>query len=123
MAQKISDTERCLNWSVDPDCVERWDTTIFTWSDCELIDELLPDLPDNLGAMPGSYYPQWATGSMDDLDEKDKKKKKRVIQLIAFVRDQKIIEEKEVVDMEIKIEDVRLVKKKIDKTLNVRLGE
>lgn len=123
MAKKISTTEECLSWSEDPDCVERWDTTIFTWSDCELIDEIIDSLPDNLGAIPDSYYPQWATGSMDDKDEKDKKKKKRVIQLIAYIKDQTFIEEKDITDATIKIEDVLLVKKEIDKKLNVKLGE
>jgi hypothetical protein len=111
---------RCLKWD-DTECV-LWNDSVFTWSDCILIEEIIPpDLPDNIGApVP---MPLWATSSLDELDEKDKKKKKRIIQLITYVKDQRIIEEKEVQDMKIDIDDVKLVKKKIDKTLNVSLGE
>jgi hypothetical protein len=111
---------RCANWD-DADCI-LWDDNPFTWSDCILIEEIIPPGgADIIGAPPP--MPQWATSSLDELDEKDKKKKKRIIQLITYVKDQRIIEEKEVKDMTINIEDVKLVKKKIDKSLNVKLGE
>jgi hypothetical protein len=108
---------KCLNWSVDPACEETWSDTIFTWSDCILIEEIIPDEPEG-GGIPWQP-PHWVEKPCDELDGKCLEKKKRLIKLITYVRDKKIIQEKDVPDMTICIEDVKLVKKEIDKKLNV----
>jgi hypothetical protein len=115
-------TVKCLNWSVDPNCEEKWDTTIFTWSDCILIDEVIPPDEDTGGGIAWQP-PTWVEKECDKLDDKDKKKKKRLIKLICWVRDKKIVEEKDVIDMKIDMDDVRMVKKEIDKKLNVTWGD
>ena len=98
--------EQILTWSGSPD---KWDTTLFTWSDRLLIAEVLGGGGDILD------------GSKPDHQEPDKwKKKKRLIQLVLYVRDKKIVEEKEIVDMDISIKDVLLVKKEITKKMNIK---
>jgi hypothetical protein len=107
----------CLKWS-DTDCV-KWSDNPYTWGDCILIEEVVPPTPpDGNGVVPWEP-PTWVTSSCDDLDGDCLKKKKRLIQLICYVRDQEIVEEKDIEDMTICIEDVELVKKDIEKKLTI----
>jgi len=118
MAIQISPTELCISWSEDPDCEEYWDSTIFTWSDCILIEAAAPTTGGG-GATP---QPQpWVTSSLDTLDKRDKQRKSRLIQLITFVKEDRIIEEKEIQDIEITVSDIALVKNEMEKKLKVKI--
>lgn len=106
--------EKCLYWD---DEIETWSDTLFTWSDCIIIDELIP--PSGNGGI-SDIWPLWATGNLDKLNDTDKKKKKRLITLITYIKENKIIEEKEIKDMTISIEDVKMVKKELNKFIKFK---
>lgn len=120
MAIQISDDTICISWDEDPNNEEYWDSTRFTWSDCILIDTALEEISN--GALPPPHIPEhpWVRQSLDKLGKSDKKRKCRLIQLITMVKEQRIVEEKEICDMEIKVEDVTLVKNEMEKKMNIK---
>lgn len=113
--------ERCLSWSDDDDT---WSDTLFTWSDCLLIDEALPGDGANIGANPQDYnVPGWVKNAESELKNNEKKKKRRLIQLITYVKDNKIADEKEVKDIKINVNDIMLVKNEMKKKMSVNINK
>lgn len=109
-------SEVCLTWD-DED--EVWSETLFTWSDCKLIEEIV----DEGGGGGWHHIPQWVTSSLDKLEsEKDKDKKKRLIKLVTYVKENKILNEHEVKDLKIEVSDIVLVKNSMEKRLSVKIG-
>lgn len=122
----INGNEKCLSWSEDPDCVEYWDSTEFTWSDCILIDEILEEIGG--GALPqAEQIPWWNQKDKTKLTDKEKECKKRLITLITTVKGETFKDTKEVEDCEcdpeITVSDIHLVKRELEKRLNVTIGE
>ena len=120
----VSGNEKCLSWSEDPDCVEFWDTTEFTWSDCILIDEIIDVGGGGSGALPPPHNVSWWNQKdTKKITPKQKECKDRLIRLIATVKKeiyyQEILTNDCIGDYEIKIEDVHLVKKELEKKLNI----
>jgi hypothetical protein len=114
--------ELCLSWSEDPNNEEYWDSTIFTWSDCILIQAALP-APTG-GGGTSTYKPNlkpWVSGSLKDLEKRDQQRKKRLIQLITFVKEDRILEEKEIQDISISVSDIVMVKQEMEKRLNIKI--
>lgn len=105
-------TEKCLTWNTYPDV---WSTTIFTWSDCILINEAI----DNIGSGTDYGPVGWAKHPWEKLTENEKKKKNRLIQLITYVNENKIINESEIVDRKVTVSEIMQVKEKIEKTLEI----
>jgi hypothetical protein len=119
-----SGSYQCISWSEDPDCVEYWDRTEFTWSDCILIAASLPPATFGGAAPKDERIPKrWVSGSLDDLCDADKKRKKRLIQLVTYVKDDVMIDEKEVQDVTLTVDDIYLVKNEMEKRLHIKLDK
>lgn len=115
-------TEICLCW--DQDECETWGSTIFTWSDCVLVEEIIPTEPPfgGSGIAEPHPWPMWATGSLNKLNKEEKRKRKRLITLVVYVKEHRIVDEKEIKEgITVTLDDVYLVKEAMNKTLKVNV--
>jgi hypothetical protein len=107
--------ENCLYWDDTTD--QTWSDTMFTWSDCILIEEAITEVQNWSGIVE---EPNWVKQDLNKIkDDSKKKKKKRLIKLILYVKEQKIVDEKEIKDMKIDIDDIKIVKETIEKKLKI----
>jgi hypothetical protein len=97
-----------LTWNDPIDQV--WGTCDLTWGDYTLVIEAF----DRCEAEQ-----QWPNRPLDQLTDEEKKKKKRLIQLIAYVKDNRIVQEKEVTDATITVEDITLTKAYLEKQISI----
>ena len=116
MSYSTGDEKCCGESSINPltwnDPIDQvWGTCNLTWGDYTLVIEAF----ERCEATP----PDWPNKPLDQLTEKEKKKKRRLITLITYVKEDRIVEEKEVTDAEISIDDIKLTKAFFEKQIAV----
>lgn len=92
----------CYKWG---GCNIQWNLANWTWSECQLVSDIISGFGP--GAPPA--FPDWLTES-----SKDEEKKRRFIRLLCKVKNEpKFDETKEVKNIKIKIEDIKIVVKAV----------
>lgn len=79
-----------------------WSSANWLWSECQLVNDLVQQL--NGGIDSSKIYD-------DDLWKTDTEKRKRLIRLICKIKNETFDESKEIKNIKIKIDDIKLVVK------------
>jgi hypothetical protein len=94
----------CYKWS---QANVKWNEANWTWDDCLLSEEIISEVNKGGAVLPDGRYP-W-----EEKWDKDPEKKKKIIKLICKVKQEEYIESKEVKNIKISIDDVKLVAKAV----------